>query len=62
MTLTEIVAQLKRCGYRCEAGPLEMNVAFQELEEMAARLPEKYKVVEDKATRLYLREVRVKPL
>lgn len=35
MTLLEIVEQLKACGYHCEAGSLEMNVAFQELEEMA---------------------------
>lgn len=35
MTLKEIVEQLKSCGYECEAGPLENNVAFMELEEMA---------------------------
>jgi hypothetical protein len=32
MTLKEIVEQLKSCRYECEAGPLENNVAFIELE------------------------------
>lgn len=35
MTLPEIVAQLRACGYECEAGRLEFNVAFQALVEMA---------------------------
>lgn len=34
-TLNEIVEQLKSCGYECEAGPLENNVAFQKLAELA---------------------------
>lgn len=38
MTLLEIVEQLKSCGYRCEAGSLEMNTAFVELERMATVL------------------------
>ncbi|MBU7314060.1 hypothetical protein [Paenibacillus oleatilyticus] len=33
MTLTEIVSQFESCGYTCEAGPLESNVAFQALKE-----------------------------
>lgn len=33
--LKEIVEQLKACNYECEAGPLENNVAFQKLEELA---------------------------
>lgn len=39
MTLSEIIVQLKSCDYRCEAGPLTMNVAFQEL-EIRAQLEE----------------------
>ncbi len=35
-TLTEIVTQLRSCNYECEAGALANNVAFQELERMAA--------------------------
>jgi hypothetical protein len=31
--LREIINQLKSCGYSCEAGPLENNVAFIELEK-----------------------------
>ncbi|NMW10775.1 hypothetical protein [Bacillus velezensis] len=34
-TLKEIVEQLKVCRYECEAGPLENNVAFQKLAELA---------------------------
>ena len=37
MTLQEIVKQLKHCGYTCIAGPLELNVAFIALCEMAER-------------------------
>lgn len=35
MTIKEIVEQLKSCGYECQAGPLENNVAFIELEKLA---------------------------
>lgn len=35
MKLKEIVEQLKACGYQCEAGPLENNVAFIALEQRA---------------------------
>lgn len=35
MTLKEIVAQLELCGYTCQAGPLENNVAFIELVKRA---------------------------
>ncbi|MED4411023.1 MULTISPECIES: hypothetical protein [Bacillus subtilis group] len=35
MKLSEIVDQLKACGFECEAGPLENNVAFVELEKIA---------------------------
>lgn len=35
MTLQEIVTQLHACGYTCEAGKLENNVAWQELERLA---------------------------
>lgn len=33
--LQEIVGQLKRCKYTCQAGPLENNTAFIELEKLA---------------------------
>ncbi|MEC1351687.1 hypothetical protein [Bacillus licheniformis] len=35
MKLSEIVDQLMGCGFECEAGPLENNVAFVELEKIA---------------------------
>jgi hypothetical protein len=35
--LGDIVAQLRSCNYQCEAGSLTDNVAWQELERMAAR-------------------------
>ncbi|WP_171056041.1 hypothetical protein [Paenibacillus sinopodophylli] len=34
-SISEIVAQLKSCGYQCQAGPLENNEAFIALEELA---------------------------
>ena len=34
MTLIEIVKQLKTCNYTCEAGKLEDNIAFKELENI----------------------------
>jgi hypothetical protein len=37
MTLSEIVEQLRWCGYTCEAGELERNTAFQELERLAVQ-------------------------
>lgn len=37
MTLPEIVAQLKSCGFECDAGRLEFNAAFQALAELAGR-------------------------
>jgi hypothetical protein len=36
MTLSEIVEQLRSCGFECEAGPLESNVAFEELVRLAS--------------------------
>lgn len=35
MKLSEIVDQLKACGFECEAGPLVNNVAFIELKKIA---------------------------
>jgi hypothetical protein len=32
--LKEIIKQLESCGYTCEAGPLENNVAFIELKSL----------------------------
>lgn len=46
MTLTEIVSQLKWCEYECCAGRLEDNVAFVELEKMAAE-EEEYRVIQE---------------
>lgn len=36
-TITDIVNQLESCGYTCEGGPLEMNMAFIALKKMAKR-------------------------
>lgn len=33
MTLREIIEQLESCNYECEAGNLENNIAWQELEQ-----------------------------
>lgn len=41
MTLPEIIAQLEACRFECEAGPLEMNVAFVELKKMTTRRKKK---------------------
>jgi hypothetical protein len=35
--LPAIIKQLKACGFECEAGPLEMNTAFIELERLASK-------------------------
>lgn len=40
-SLADIVAQLRSCGFICEAGPLENNVAFVELERRAATVTRK---------------------
>ena len=37
MTLLEIVEQLESCAYRCEAGRLELNIAWIELRRRAER-------------------------
>ncbi|MCY8499844.1 hypothetical protein P8917_09105 [Bacillus atrophaeus] len=34
-TLKEIVEQIKVCDFKCKAGPLVNNVAFQKLAELA---------------------------
>lgn len=38
--LPEIIKQLESCGYNCEAGSLQNNVAFIELKRMADNLEE----------------------
>lgn len=38
-SLSQIVTQLKSCRYECEAGPLENNLAFVELERLATACP-----------------------
>lgn len=35
-SLTEIVEQLRWCGYACDGGKIESNLAFRELEQMAS--------------------------
>lgn len=35
IALNAIIEQLRMCEYTCEGGPLEKNVAFQALEELA---------------------------
>lgn len=42
MTLLDIVQQLWSCGFKCEAGPLDKNLAFQKLKEMATSGEPKY--------------------
>lgn len=37
-TITDIVNQLESCGYTCEGGPLEMNLAFIALKKIARTL------------------------
>ena len=37
MEIIKIVNQLKSCNYQCEAGPLEKNTAFIELETAAKK-------------------------
>lgn len=39
MTLKEIVEQLELCGYECEGGKLENNVAFIALKKLAEQRP-----------------------
>ena len=36
MAMKSIVEQLEACGYECEAGPLEHNIAFRALVELAS--------------------------
>lgn len=40
MEIMKIVNRLKSCNYQCEAGPLEKNPAFIELEKAAQKNPE----------------------
>lgn len=47
MTLIQIVDQLKTCGFTCEAGKLEDNIAFQELEKLVTELSENAELEED---------------
>lgn len=47
MDLRKIVEQLEACGFECEAGPLENNVAFIALKELAES--EEDRVLQDKA-------------
>ncbi|WP_342538460.1 hypothetical protein MKY15_20665 [Sporosarcina sp. FSL K6-1540] len=47
MDLDEIVEQLEKCRFKCEAGPLENNTAFIALKELAES--EEDRILQDKA-------------
>ena len=38
LKLDELIPQLKSCGYECEAGKLECNVAFRQIKEVVERI------------------------
>ena len=38
MKLDELIPQLKWCGYECEAGKLECNIAFRQITHIIERL------------------------
>ena len=38
MRLDELIPQLKSCGYECEAGKLECNIAFRQVSHIIERL------------------------
>lgn len=37
--MLELIKQLEACGYTCQAGPLENNIAFIQLKAMADNEP-----------------------
>lgn len=47
MNLKEIVEQLEKCEFECEAGSLENNTAFIELKKLAES--EEDRILQDKA-------------
>lgn len=51
MELNEIVEQLEKCGFECEAGTLENNTAFIALKELAES--EEDRLLQDKADGAY---------
>lgn len=42
MKLDELIPQLKWCGYECEAGKLECNIAFRQIAHIIERLDYTY--------------------
>jgi hypothetical protein len=42
MKLDELIPQLKSCGYECEAGYLECNIAFRQIAHIIERLDYTY--------------------
>jgi len=38
MKLDELIPQLKSCGYECEAGKLECNIAFRQIAHIIERI------------------------
>jgi hypothetical protein len=57
-SLADIVQQLESCGYRCEAGPLELNIAFIELKRRAEAEAEREKRFPGRLERALLIAVR----
>ena len=43
MKLDELIPQLKFCGYECESGKLECNIAFRQIAHIIERLDFIYK-------------------
>ena len=43
MKLDELIPQLKSCGYECEAGKLECNIAFRQIAHIIERIDYIYK-------------------
>ena len=42
LKLDELIPQLKSCGYECEAGKLECNIAFRQIAHIIERLDYTY--------------------
>ena len=43
LKLDELIPQLKSCGYECEAGKLECNIAFRQIAHIIERIDYIYK-------------------
>ena len=38
-TLQEAIAQVEKCDFECEAGPLQNNVGFRRIKQLADNCP-----------------------